>query len=106
MCVCVCVYLLSCTQPHNPALSSQSFYATRIDPPKGGSMILVTKTSDQACVRVFFLPIHSGHHVRWTYQPGSDVRKVAVFFYPPSFCGACLSLSRENDSVIPFPRRL
>ena len=24
---------------------SESFYATRIDPPKGGSMILVTKTS-------------------------------------------------------------
>ena len=23
-----------------------SFYATRVDPPKGGSMILVTKTSD------------------------------------------------------------
>ena len=28
-------------------VSSESFYATRIDPPKGGSMILVTKTSDQ-----------------------------------------------------------
>ena len=29
------VYLLNRTQPHNPALSSESFYATRIDPPKG-----------------------------------------------------------------------
>ena len=45
--VCVCVYLLNCTEPRNPALSSSSFYATRIDPPKGGSMIFVTKTSDQ-----------------------------------------------------------
>ena len=33
--------------PRNPALSSYSSYTTRIDPPKGGSMILVTKTSDQ-----------------------------------------------------------
>ena len=22
-----------------------------------------------------FLPIHSGHHVRWTYQPGSHIHK-------------------------------
>ena len=48
MYVCMYVYLLDCTQPRNPAQSSESFYATRIDPPKGGSMILVTKTSDQA----------------------------------------------------------
>ena len=25
--------------------------------------------------------------------------------HPPSFCGACLSFSREKDSAIPFPRR-
>ena len=47
MYVCTYVYLLNCTKPRNPALSFESFYATRIDPPKGGSMILVTKTSDQ-----------------------------------------------------------
>ena len=47
MYVCMYVCSLNCTQPRNPALSSESFYATRIDPPKGGSMILVTKTSDQ-----------------------------------------------------------
>ena len=30
-----------------------------------------------ACVCVVcFLPIHSGHQVRWTYQPGSHRRKV------------------------------
>ena len=27
-------------------------------------------------VFVCFLPIHSGHQVRWTYQPGSHRRKV------------------------------
>ena len=42
MYVCMYVYLSNCTQPRNPALSSESFYATRTDPPKGGSMILVT----------------------------------------------------------------
>ena len=25
--------------------------------------------------------------------------------HPPSFCGACLTFSREKDSAIPFPRR-
>ena len=29
-----------------------------------------------SCVCVCFLPIHSGHQVRWTYQPGSHRRKV------------------------------
>ena len=47
-----------------------------------------------------FLPIHSGHQVRWTYQPGSH--RISH----PSFCGACLSFSREKESAIPFPRRL
>ena len=32
------------------------------------------------CVCVCFLPIHSGHQVRWTYQPGSHRRKVAQDF--------------------------
>ena len=31
------------------------------------------------CV-VCFLPIHSGHQVRWTYQPGSHRRKVTQDF--------------------------
>ena len=47
-----------------------------------------------------FLPIHSGHQVRWTYQPGSH-----RIFHPPSFCGACLNFSREEELAIPFPRR-
>ena len=41
-------------------------------------MILVTKASDQkrrVCVCVF-LPIYSGHQVRWMCQPGSHRRKV------------------------------
>ena len=49
---------------------------------------------------VCFLPTHSGHQVRWTYQPGSH-----RISHTPSFCGACLNFSREKDSAIPFPRR-
>ena len=55
---------------------------------------------------VVFFPIHSGHQVRWTYQPGSHRRKVTQDFsstFVP--CGACLNFSREKDSAIPFPRR-
>ena len=32
------------------------------------------------CVCACFLPIHSGHQVRWTYQPGSHRRKVTQDF--------------------------
>ncbi|CAM9880297.1 unnamed protein product [Ascophyllum nodosum] len=32
------------------------------------------------CVCVCFLPIHSRHQVRWTYQPGSHRGKVTGFF--------------------------
>ena len=35
------------------------------------------------CVCVCFLPIHSGHQVRWTYQPGSHRRKVLQPMFPP-----------------------
>ena len=30
--------------------------------------------------------VHSGHEVRWTYQPESH-----MISHPPSFCGACLN---------------
>ena len=39
---------------------------------------VVTKASIIVCV--CFLPIHSGHQVRWTYQPGSHRRKVTQDF--------------------------
>ena len=46
MYVCVYIYQIAHNRAIRPSLSSESFYATRrIDPPKGGSMILVTKTS-------------------------------------------------------------
>ena len=37
------------------------------------------------CVCVCFLPIHSGHQVRWTYQPGSHRRKVTQDFLSTFF---------------------
>ena len=38
--------------------------------------------SSLVCLCLCFLPIHSGHQVRWTYQPGSHRRKVtsSTFF--------------------------
>ena len=38
------------------------------------------KQKVSVCVCVCFLPIHSGHQVRWTYQPGSHRRKVTQDF--------------------------
>ena len=36
------------------------------------STVLFSRQDSSVC----FLPIHSGHQVRWTYQPGSHRRKV------------------------------
>ena len=55
VCMYVSMYVCIFIKLHITAqsgLSSESFYATCIDPPKGGSMILVTKTSDQTRQRV------------------------------------------------------
>ena len=53
VCVCVCVYLLNCTEPRNPALAFKSFYATRLDLPKEGSMIVCVYVC--VCVCVYLL---------------------------------------------------
>ena len=39
---------------------------------------------------VCFLPLHSGHQVRWTYQPGSHRRKVTQDFSSTFFLRFCL----------------
>ena len=36
--------------------------------------LIITNIINTVCV--CFLPIHSGHQVRWTYQPGSHRREV------------------------------
>ena len=43
--------------------------------------IITANVSVRVCVCVCFLPIHSGHQVRWTYQPGSHRRKVTQRVY-------------------------
>ena len=39
---------------------------------------------------VCFLPFHSGHQVRWTYQPGSYRRKVTQDFSSSTFFLRCV----------------
>ena len=48
------------------------------------SCTVYTVVQQYVCV-CEFLPIHSGHQVRWTYQPGSHRRKVAQDFSPTFF---------------------
>ena len=62
VCVCVCVFTkLHITAQSGPALSSESFYATHIDPPKGGCV----------CVCVFF-----SSHLLWTSSSLDEPAKV------------------------------
>ena len=42
------------------------------------------------CLCVCFLPIHSGHDVRLTYQPGSHRRKVTQGFSSTFFLLRCV----------------
>ena len=49
-------------------------------PLKALSTSIVSPAVDNAVLCVCFLPIHSGHQVRWTYQPGSHRRKVTQDF--------------------------
>ena len=56
------------------------------------------------CVCVFLpfiLDIKFVGHTSWGHTGGRS----HTIFHPPSFCGACLNFSREEDSTIPFPRR-
>ena len=57
----------------------------------------VKKRTMCVCVCVCFLPIHSGHQARWTYQPGSHRRKVTHDFSSTFFL-RCVPqfLSREG----------
>ena len=72
MCVCVFIKL---------HITAQS---TRIDPPKGGSMILVTKTSECVCVCVSHLgPISTltvVHYVR-VYALGNEPTRTGELDY-------------------------
>ena len=54
----------------------------------------------QCVVCVCFLPIHSGHQVCWTYQPGSHRRKVTQNFSSTFFLRCVSQFSREKDSAI------
>ena len=46
----------------------------------GNTAEVVSLSATTSSVCVCFLPIHSGHQVRWTYQPGSHKRKVTQDF--------------------------
>ena len=56
------------------------------------------------CVCVFFPFILDIKFVGRTSRGHTGGRSHRIS-HPPSFCGACLNFSRENDSAIIFPRR-
>ena len=64
---------------------------------------LVERVKSNFCVCVCFLPIHSGHQVRWTYQPGSHRRKVTQDFSSTFLRCVPKFFSREGFSHHSFP---
>ena len=56
------------------------------------------------CVCVFFLFILDIKFVGRTSR-GHTGGRSHMISHPASFCGACLTFSREKDSAIPFPRQ-
>ena len=92
VCMYVCIFIKLHTK-RNPVLSSESFYATRFDPPIRVYVCMYVRmyvclyvcmyvcmyVCVYVCVCVLcFLPIHSGHQVRWTYQPGHVFIKLHI----------------------------
>ena len=73
LCVCVCIYLIAHNRAIRPCHPSHSMpLALMLILPRGGG---------GGC----FLPIHSGHQIRWTYQPGSHRRKVITRNFSSTF---------------------
>ena len=70
-----CLHLTNILLLGHEELRSQDTHSGGV----GGSGTLI-KCYHRQCVCVCFLPIHSGHQVRWTYQPGSHRRKVTQDF--------------------------
>ena len=82
--------VLSCTYPGNPVLSFQSFCTTRIGLPKGGSIILITKTTDQTSERDTLSLL-----VQFLLKPGE----------PCASLSASLIFSKLSESAVTEPIR-
>ena len=52
-----------------------------------------------------FLPIYSGRQACGSTSRVHAGGRSHRISHPPSLCCACLNLSREKDSAVPFPRR-
>ena len=52
------------------------------------------------CVVCVFFPIHSGHQVHWTYQPGSHRRKVTQDFSSASVLYTCINRHAGTPNII------
>ena len=79
-------------------------------PPFCGAFLNFSREKDSAipfprrpCVCVCFLPIHSGHQVRWTYQPGSHRRKVTQDFSSTFFLRCVPSFFSREGFSLSFP---
>ena len=61
------------------------------------------------CVCVCFFPIHSGHQVRWTYQPGSHRQEeghTGFLIHLPSAVRALIFVARilcTNELIVLHP---
>ena len=62
------------TSPNDGAVIAESFYATRIDPPKGGSMILVTMYQYVCMYVCMYVCIFIKLHI--TAQSGPVIRVI------------------------------
>ena len=101
-CVCVCVFI----KLHITAQSGLVILVILchcVDPPKGGSMILVTKISDQTRHVCVFFPFNLDVRIVGRTSRGRTGGRSHWISRPPFSCGACLNFSREKDSAVLFP---
>ena len=83
------------THPHDVCLGATQVGVTQVSKcVRPGEMQSVC-----VCVCVLFLPVHPGHQVRWTYQPGSHRRKVTQDF-SSTFLLRCVPLFFSREGFI------
>ena len=96
VCVCVCVFI----KLHITAQSGLVILVIILCHSRWSSQGGINDT----CVCVCCHPIYTGRQVcgrTSRVHTGGRSHRIS----PRSFCGACLNVSRDNDSAVPFPRR-
>lgn len=89
MCVCTCVPFLTCSPCFcTPSISSVLLYSSSCTCVV--VRVFIRVSSPSILDASLHLSVHVGGSARIVTQEERHTQKVFIFYFPPSFCGACL----------------